>query len=504
MSVEFEEKPRHVFPRWRPFELTAKLGELTWPGVGRVVGATEPNMWLSGATPTEEPGPSLWKTLDLLGTATIEGRLGEFTELIASVRRNPLAPEAAKRFLEPDPEPAGPPAGPAYDDEAALRDCIRTHRRAVGSFPNDAIGWIDLARAFTTAGSNRKARRAVNVAVQLAPDNRFVLRSAARFFIHTGEPDMARWLLGRAAPIARDPWLMASEIAIASSLGSGSRLIRRAREVLKEDVPPRDLSELAAALGSLEAESGSYRMARRLLRRSLEQANENSVAQIRWLNREYLGGAVDVSDASPPLLHEANAKASLDSDQFVTARDEVRLWLQDQPFASAPATMYSYILVAEFSDWEEGRKVAERGLISNQGDAALLNNLAVCLMELGQITKAQEAVTRMQAAERGAEESPVHKATRGMLEFRRGNPSVGRSLYLDAIEDAREQGSVPTAIRAAMHLAIEELTAGSDQCQLALNRLSNLGVPDGRAFARLRERINDLLGRGADRPRGGT
>jgi tetratricopeptide (TPR) repeat protein len=473
MSAEFFEKTRHIFPRWRSFESTVGLGELTWPPTQEEPDSSGLDVSLANGIVEWEADPSLWKSLDLLGTATIADRLEDFAGLVAEVRNNPLTPEGARAFFRESQKPVRLELreGSQLTDES-LRSEVKLHRRNVAATPHDPIEWVELARAFTIAGQNEKARRAISAALQLAPDNRFVLRSAARFFIHVGEPEIAQALLSNAPPLKKDPWLMASEIAIADSLGKSSRHIRTAREKIESDAPASELTELTAALGSLEAESGNYRIARKLLRRSLEQANENSVAQIRWLNRNHLNDTVDASDARPPLLHEANANANFYRCDFEAARDEALRWLEDQPFASAPAVLSSYILADVFMDWESGRRVAERGLVSNQDDTGLLNNLAVCLMELGEITEAEEVVSRLRAAERGAKSSAIHKATYGMLEFRKGDPDSGRRLYLEAIEDAKNEGSRPTAARAAFHLAIEELIAGTDQSEPAVKRIS--------------------------------
>jgi uncharacterized protein HemY len=152
------------------------------------------------------------------------------------------------------------------------------------------------------AGLNDKASRAIAAALQLAPSNRFVLRSAARFFLHSGGKERALALLSNAPTIRHDPWILASEIAIADSLGKSSKHSRLAREKIGMDIAPAELTELASALGSLEAESGNHRNARRFLRQALLGANENSVAQIGWLNRSHLGEWGDVSRSPPPFF----------------------------------------------------------------------------------------------------------------------------------------------------------------------------------------------------------
>jgi hypothetical protein len=100
----------------------------------------------------------------------------------------------------------------------------------------------------------------------------------------------------------------------------------------------------------------------------------------------------------------------------------------------------------------------------------------------------------LRTAECGTTPSATHKATYGMLAFRKGDPDSGRRLYLEAIEDAKREGLRPTAARAAFHLAIEELVAGTDQSEPAVARISRLDKADEFVeSARLLSRVVSLL-----------
>ena len=122
---------------------------------------------------------------------------------------------------------------------------------------------------------SQKAERAIRAALQLAPNNRFVLRSAARF-IHIGEPEIARTLLVGAEAIQSDPWLMASEIAIAEFLGKPSRLPKN-RVLRPRGARPRATRQNWLRLsGTLEAARGNGRIARRLLRQAVIGANKKT------------------------------------------------------------------------------------------------------------------------------------------------------------------------------------------------------------------------------------
>ncbi|MES2220207.1 MAG: tetratricopeptide repeat protein [Acidobacteriota bacterium] len=498
MSADIQETDRHIFPRWRSFKATSDLGELSLASVEVDSDTSELDLSLSRGIANWKSDPSLWRGLDLLGTAIVAGKLESFSALVEQVKRNPLAPKVARELLDrtQKTEPAQLYFPEEYDkipDLIARRE-IRSHRLRLISAPRDAIEWVELARFYTIVGSNKKAARAIRAALHLAPNNRFVLRSAARFFIHTGEKEYAHNLLSTAPSIGRDPWILASEIAIADSLGRASKFSRIAMRKMEMDIPASELTELASAVGSIEAENGNHRGARRLLRQALMGANENSIAQIRWLNRAHLGDAIDVSHSKPPLLHEANAWASFYRGDFETARDESLGWLKDQPFASAPASLSSYILSDVLGNFADARLIAQAGLRANPDDPTLLNNLAVCLMELGELDEAETILSRLEAKGDDKRLSAIHKATFGMLAFRKGNPEDGRKLYLEAIRYAESANAKQTAARAAIHLLLEEYIAKTAHVEEALNRLRDFRDLMGiREISRLLSRVQNRM-----------
>ena len=61
---------------------------------------------------------------------------------------------------------------------------ISTIRKRLSDGPRNAHLWLELGRLHTFAGNNRAAYKAFRIAVQLAPNDRFVLRSFCRFSVH--------------------------------------------------------------------------------------------------------------------------------------------------------------------------------------------------------------------------------------------------------------------------------------------------------------------------------
>ena len=470
MSLSIGEQHRNIFPRWRDFTSTVRLKELDTPkrnslrkiDFGRAMEVRKAEWSLN---------PSLWTSLDLIGTAVVTGDFRGADEALAVVLGDENTPDIAKSYLTQTSNISFVDQGGEIPLTIAdqAKEQIRQSRKKLSHDPSDAIEWVELALGYTVSGLNEKAERAIRIALSLTPDSRYVLRSSARFFIHVGDLDSAHGILTRSDRVNNDPWLLASEIAVASAAGRRSRFVKRGRTLLAEDYSNSDLSELASALGTLETEHGNERIARKLLRQSLVDANENSIAQINHLNRAHLGDGIDTSRANPPLLHEARAWTYSYQANWQLAKEESLRWLADQPFASAPAVLSSFILSDVLCEFETAESILQAAIRSNPQELLLLNNLAFCLLNQGKVEQGEAALHRIRQEDLN-KLGPV-KATFGLLEFRRGNFAEGRRLYRECIEESKKDNNRLQAARAAAHLALEEVLAGTDQIASALNSL---------------------------------
>lgn len=475
MSSPSDNSQRKIIPRWRDFNSTTRLGEL------KSASGSIPRLFLSPLSkhPTYsdwKEEPSLWNALDLIGSAIVSNEVPAAGEALQQVRNDPSTPELAKSLLsEIDSQ-----FGKSDPSEAVTgKECpeiygeIRRAKHRLAEFPWDAIEWVELARGYTTLGIRRKAERSIRAALQIAPQNRYVLRSAARFYVHIGELDRAQLLLFRAANTKYDPWLLASEIAISSAMNRTSHLTKVGQAILREDLSPDSLTELASALGTLEADSGNERGARRLLRQAVQGANENSVAQVEWLNRHRLGEAVDTSSANPPLLNEANAWTAFLKGEWEESLSYSMGWLRDQPFSSHPALLATYLLSDIMQTYDRAKEIGQLAIRANPNEPMLLNNYAFALINLGKLTEARDVLRQIDFDSLEGINRLI-PATVGLLEFRTGNQQGGRQRYLNTIEEAKSTNHKRTAARAAIYLAMEELRARTDQAEIAIKRALDL------------------------------
>jgi tetratricopeptide (TPR) repeat protein len=386
--------------------------------------------------------------------------------LAASSGASELARELARRLLEEDTVPQRISPEPEEPKVAAER--VRALRQRLRGDPRNAIRWSELARQYSILGISGHAKRAMDAAVALAPNDRFVLRSAAGLSVHLDEPDRGHVLLASAEATPYDPWLIAAEVAVASRAGRSPRFAKQGRLFIQQEAFDEfQLSELASALATIELGAASTRRAKRLFLTALEDPTENSVAQAVWASRR-LELPIAESALDAPDSFEARARLAAREGDWRRAADEAWFWLYDQSFAAEPAIFGSYEASLGRA-YDEGVRFASEGLVANPSDVTLRNNLAFCLIHQGELKRARRELRRVRRDGMKPRERALILATWGLLRFREGQPEHGRKLYARAIEEARDPSQRALA---AILLAREELlargTAGTSAVQEAL------------------------------------
>jgi tetratricopeptide (TPR) repeat protein len=377
--------------------------------------------------------------------------------LIRDGRPTRLARIAAERVLDPTaarvPEHA---AERDADEEAQARKAIRRARRLTEADPRNAIAWAERSRHHASLGQKEPAIRSMRRALALAPEHRYFLRAGARLYVHIERPDLAHSLLCRALRTPSDPWLLAPEIAIAELAERPPAFLRAGRRLVEEGGwAPAHLTELAAAIGTLELRGGRDRKARSLFSASLEAPNDNALAQAEWAS-EGLGSVrrslAQLGEEEVPLSYEALSLAAISSGERETAVNQAWLWLLDQPFSTQPASFGSYHAGA-MRDFERSLAFARRGLMANHSHPMLRNNAAFALAQLGRIEEAAAELEAVREGDLDVEGRAVISATRGLLSFRRGEAERGQELYGKAIREATD----PTVQALATLMFVSEL-----------------------------------------------
>jgi tetratricopeptide (TPR) repeat protein len=465
-----EDRERQVVPLWRSFDNTTHRGELaplSTPAVDRFS-----DEMISGLLREWKEIPSLSVASDLVSAAFTLGRFriaNDAAEFILSAKSaTSPAKSIAVIYLDKGELPTGGSAatvlpGDEHIGITALQEYlylgVRETRRQLVAYPRNPVQWINLARLYTSLGVQEKADRAMQAALSMAPENRFVLRAASRFLLHLGRKDSAHRVLVNATNIKSDPWVLAAEIATAAAIGRPSKFIKAGRRLLEiQRHPLFHLSELASALGTLESKAGNLRSARRLLELSLRHPAENSIAQAAWVSRKI--GGIWVTGTSPTGSFEANAWLARNASKWRLALAEAARWQADQPFSSRPAIFGSYTASSVTEDYDLAVVFARQGLLSNPDDFALQNNLAFSLAMRGDVVDADRILRDIKQSRLSDVDKVVFEATSGLVAFRSGDAQTGRILYNSAVNQAKRLRNKSEYV-ARIYYALEELPLGS-------------------------------------------
>jgi tetratricopeptide (TPR) repeat protein len=476
---------RDVIPRWRSYRETALLGELDPPP------PATPRAWM------DRPGllrrraeewhaqGSLSFAADLVGAAVVLGptkeALAAAEHLLRAEIDNPLLKQASQRLKElcdgeglqaesvPDPLPS--------------KLEIRRLRRSLRKNIHNAIRWSELARFHTISGHSDKAVREMRIARGLAPQDRYVLRCAIRLEIHLGRSDCAAELVAENGMARTDPWLVAAGLGAAGAAGERSTLVRLGQRMLSSGSHSAfATSELASALGTIEARAGNDRVARRLFRQSLTDPTDNSIAQAEWASGHVAGISIPPAALEQPRSWEARAWTAAKSGDHEKAVAEAWRWHDDQPFASRPAELGSYH-AAMRADFDDGVRFVEAALQSNRGEFPLLNNLAFCLASLDRPEEAARQLERVRPATLSKADRATYLATSGLVAFRMGRLDEGRALYRESMEVWNDPTDRALAL---IMLAREELRVNAPSAaeleQEARHASEHLHSPDLRTW----------------------
>jgi tetratricopeptide (TPR) repeat protein len=368
MSIYLPPRRRNMVPRWRRADLTATLGELRSSRRHHPPVLTdELEKVLSEWNVNKSPAYAS----DVVGAALVYGEERQAADAASFLLKTDaqrgltLRTHVANRILE------APGRGPGEAPIVSAEVLIHESRARAHTYPSSPLAWVDLALAYTNVGQTEKARRYVKVALSLAPQNRYVIRSAVRYYLHTKSADRARHLLQRSPAVVADPWLMSAELAVAGVLNEQPEYIKDARNLLRSsNYSDHDTSELASQLATIQFRDGNRGEARKLFAHALKAPTDNSVAQLRSIAD--LDSSFDImfKRASAPRNFEAMALLHFHVGNWSDALNEAWKWYNDEPFARRPAALGSYIASDIIQDYPQGYRFALAGLKSNPDDKA--------------------------------------------------------------------------------------------------------------------------------------
>ena len=332
----------------------------------------------------------------------------------------------------------GPPAaGPLIQKSGPI--FLKEARELLAIEYRNPVLLVDVARELTALGHHQNALRYIRAALAMSPESRFIVRSCARFYLHIGEYDQAHEILKRAPNFKVDPWIQASELAVATIRQRPSMLSKQTfRSLLEAKRIGPDNAELASAVATMELNSGSNKNAKQLFTKALVNPNDNSLAQAEWA-AERLNLVVDERALKTPLSFEANSNHAYRTLEIKEAISYAQMWALDEPFASRPFDSLSYLYSLE-DDFENALQSAEKAIrIEDDEKMALQLNRLFAKIQLGQIDDAYIELLKL-TQHRDAKSHAVHLcADYGALAYATSDLDQGRFFYERAIEIARKR-----------------------------------------------------------------
>ena len=346
--------------------------------------------------------------------------------------------------------------------------------------PDNPMLWSDLARHHATFGNSKRARRCMAVALQLAPNHRWILRTVARFLVHQNDPVAAQKLIAGHPRTRQDPWLLAAELACAHVAGRPPKLWRQANHILKAKAfAPAHLSELATAVAMMELESGDARKARRNIQIGLVTPTENTLAQILWAkaNKHLKGFDLDQSVSNSVEAYEADFRIHYQQGDLLRALDAAKTWNDDEPFRARPREEIAFIasLLDDYALVEEQSIAAMK--LRGARDFTLEMNIIFAQLSAQKydLQKAEEIEEKLtKAIDRDGPKAYHATANLALLKYRYGNPLHGKALYQIAINAALTNQHHDAAALAAIFAAREAILANDEEAMSILRQATAL------------------------------
>ena len=507
MANIFENPERHVIPGWRSFKKTVDLGELN--SVSKKLPMAIPKNTIDGYVIDWQNNRTIAHAGDLLSAAYVNGMIGEPAVIDAAtfiLKSDKNVPESqislAKRILRREtPQSVLDKLNgiTLADFEALVKPeliwaKVTALKTFIREYPFNAILYVDLSRQYSILGQGEKAMRAMRIALAICPNNRFILRSAARLFAHYDDVEYAHDILRKSSLTSVDPWLAASEIAIASLRGRSSRFIKKGLDMINsKNVAPKNLTELASSLGTMELLNGTLKKSRGLFQMSLLEPNDNSLAQFEWASSKEKYLSMDVSNHQVHHNFEALALENFHNEDHLESLNNVFRWFLDMPFSKRPVMLGAHIASSHLDNQETSRAFLKAGLISHPNDAQLINNL---VYSLALENRTDEALKYIENVPDNISGEPITTicltATRGLICFRKGLPDMGRYYYLNAIEQSKDLNNTYYNWLAILNYAREELLIKSSQAAEVMTFVNR--IPDENLSSDLAKLKSEVAG----------
>lgn len=467
MNNQQEHQRSRIIPRWLEYYKAIKTGELTLSGKSpfKINKVTKESIEVDLQEFMTKPTSLM--ACRLMGAGIVVGDHQLSLDMATYININGgvdlLSASLADKILKVDNETE-------QITEADVR--IANIRKWTSEYHNDAIAWIELARAYTIKGLKEKAKKAVIIALQLAPYDRYIVRCAVRYFLHIGDYERAWHCVNKASKSHFDPWIKATEVNVAN-------ILTRSTPTFIKQIPNElsfeqlfHFSELLESYGYLELESGNDRKARKKLRLAWQNPTESVITHAAWIIRNKLPALKESSDLEFSRSPEANTWQHYVDLKLDDAMDAAQKWELEEPYSKYPFIVGACI-ACNADKPDIGIMIAERGLKIDPENKAILNNLCYALLRVDDTLSASKHINKLYPKNE-TESDLIALATIGLYEIKNNNIVKGRELYAKVIRKFKQLGKHNLQAEAMLNLAIAELDVStSDSIEIAMMALSN-------------------------------
>lgn len=498
MAIIYEIKERRVIPNWRDYKRTLLIGELS-------------NSFVQPLDINIDRIVNDWSTLKNIGTAAelinaafISGKsdFSELVEAIKLIRKNPSSASNTLLTLVDTFEKQVSSNSPANYNKSLLEKDVdsidefqalinnkslfkiinKTKKRSVNEIYNPIV-WVELSRLYIMHGQEKKAEKAMLAALHLAPDNRFVLRSATRLFIHTDQFDKAIYYLRKSNSLKYNPWLVSAHIATSSIMKRISPFIKDGQKlILSNNFSPYELTELYSSLGTLEFNHGSFKKAKAHFDNSMIHPNDNALAQLEWVSKQDSRFSIDPFSFSNVINpFEAFALEHYEQGNWEDAFSNCIKWFLDTPFSKRPVLLGSYIAGSLLKNTNASVLLCEVGLRANPNDPTLLNNIIYELAKSNNVTSATKYINQIKDIDISSlpnESKVTIQATLGLVALRNKEIELGKQLYELAIQNSQKMKSEYLKNLAIVNYARELVIAKQPEQDIYINMVKNMKLDD--------------------------
>lgn len=481
------QKRSHVVPKWLEYQKAIRKGELVFPRKSpfEINEVTKRSIQIDLEEFQVNHEPSI--ACRLMGAAIVVGDKQLAHDMARFIAKTGgvdlLSIRLADKILNIDQK--------AEVSEADVR--IAKLRKWVTEYPNSAIAWIDLSRAYTIKGQDQKAKKVAMIALQLAPHDRYVVRCAVRLFLHTNDLDLAWHYVKKASRDHFDPWIKATEINVA--LISDNKVPDNIKRQIPQKFSDDQLfhySEFLESVGFLDLISGNDRKARKQFRLAWTKPSDNVITHAEWLLRNRLPVMMEAATLDFDRSHEARTWINYFDLKLTKAIEAAMEWELEEPYSKFPFIVGSTI-ACNAGQPTLGTEIATRGLMVAPHDRSLYNNLCYALLRAGKVEEAGKYINKLKV-KNGTDADLYCQATLGLYKFANKNTAAGRLDYLDVINQFKQARKYDLQAEALLNLALAELDASTVEARVtAVKSLEMTEMMKAPTIFLLRKLVQDKL-----------